>query len=209
MTDNGDPHEPVVSVPWALFAEILPGIEDLAEYKVVLKVVQIGTERGQVMVSMNDLLDPVVCRSLVPLTTPGSREPRVRRAVEHAIANGSLLRLSPAGQDTMLLLGTGANRNLVQRLVAGDSGAREALNLHDEQDISVYRGNVYALYEQHIGPLTPLIAEHVRDIERTYPRLWIEQAMATAVQQNRRSWRYVESVLTQWEETGGPTGRGM
>jgi len=199
----------MVSVPWALFTEVIPGIEDLAEYKVVLKVVQIGTERRQLMVSMNQLLEPVVCRSLVPLTTPGSREPRVRRAVEQAVANGTLLRLTQAGQDTMLLLGTGANRSLVQRLVAGDPGAREALHLRNEEDISVYRGNVYALYEQHIGPLTPLIAEHVRDIERTYPRLWIEQAMATAVQHNRRSWRYVESVLTQWEETGGPGGGGV
>ncbi len=209
MTDSGEPHEPMVSVPCALFAEVIPGIKDLAEYKVVLKVAQLGAERRQLMVSMTDLLEPDACRSLLPLSTPGPREPRVRRAVEQAVANGTLLRLTPAGKDTMLLLGTGANRSLVQRLVAGDPNARQALHVRDEENISVYRGNVYALYEQHIGPLTPLIAEHVRDIERTYPRLWIEQAMAAAVQNNRRSWRYVESVLTQWEETGGPGGRGV
>jgi DnaD/phage-associated family protein len=104
------------------------------------------------------------------------------------------------------MLGTEDNAALVKRLMQGDDTAAEAVGVEDESEVTVFRPNVFALYEHAIGPLTPLVAERLRDAERSYPRVWIERALDEAVHYNRRNWRYIEAILARWEETGGPDG---
>ncbi len=60
----------------------------------------------------------------------------------------------------------------------------------------------FGLYEENIGPLTPLIAEDLRAAEQEYPDSWIEEAFHLAVQRNARSWRYIDAVLKRWKEEG-------
>ncbi len=62
--------------------------------------------------------------------------------------------------------------------------------------------NIFRLYEDHIGPLTPMIADELRDAEETYPPEWIEDAIRMAVENNARSWRYVNAILVRWQEEG-------
>jgi DNA replication protein len=61
---------------------------------------------------------------------------------------------------------------------------------------------VFSLYEQNIGMLTPMMAEILRDAEKTYPAGWIEEAMRIAVEHNARSWKYVAAVLERWKKEG-------
>ena len=58
------------------------------------------------------------------------------------------------------------------------------------------------LYEENIGPLTPMIADVLRDSEKDYPYEWIRDAVEEAVMNNVRSWRDVESILKNWKENG-------
>ena len=62
--------------------------------------------------------------------------------------------------------------------------------------------NIYRLYEENIGPLTPLIAEDLRAARSEYPEPWIEEAFHLAVQRNARSWRYIDTILTKMERGG-------
>jgi DNA replication protein len=62
--------------------------------------------------------------------------------------------------------------------------------------------NIYQLYEANIGPLTPMIADTLQDVEQTYPYPWIEQAVRIAVENNVRRWSYVEAILKRWQEGG-------
>jgi DnaD/phage-associated family protein len=64
------------------------------------------------------------------------------------------------------------------------------------------RSNIYKLYEQNIGPLTPLIADALKDAETEYPPEWIEEAINEAVKRNKRNWKYVEAILRGWKEEG-------
>ena len=61
---------------------------------------------------------------------------------------------------------------------------------------------IYHLYEENIGPLTPMIAETLDDAENTYPYSWIEEAVRIAVENNVRRWSYVEAILKRWQEGG-------
>jgi DNA replication protein len=64
------------------------------------------------------------------------------------------------------------------------------------------RPNIFRLYEENMGPLTPLISEALQEAEKTYASEWIEDAMRIAVKKNVRNWRYVEAILKSWQEKG-------
>jgi len=62
--------------------------------------------------------------------------------------------------------------------------------------------NIYRLYEEHIGPLTPMLADMLRQAEQEYSPHWIEEAMRIAVENNVRNWRYVAAILKRWKDEG-------
>jgi len=198
-----------VPLPVEFFDRILVETEELPELKVVLHASYLAARQGNPAVALDELLAADVVRSVAGSNSPEPGEVRLLRAVDRAVANGSLLRVSlqVKGQArTLLLLSSVHNRGLVDRLRADDPGVWSELDLEPSGEVALYRPNVFGFYERHIGPLTPLIAEQLRDAERSYPRSWIEQAIVTAVGYNKRNWRYVQTILTRWEETGAPDG---
>lgn len=67
--------------------------------------------------------------------------------------------------------------------------------------------NVFALYEENIGPLTPMLADTLDDAEKTYTLSWVVDAIALAVENNKRNWRYCEAILKRWQRDGKDNGR--
>jgi len=68
--------------------------------------------------------------------------------------------------------------------------------------VQVERPNIFVLYEQNIGLLSPLIADHLKDAADKYPQEWIEAAFREAVQHNKRNWSYISAILRRWETEG-------
>jgi DNA replication protein len=68
--------------------------------------------------------------------------------------------------------------------------------------VQVERPNIFVLYEQNIGLLSPLIADQLKDAAEQYPPEWIEAAFREAVQQNKRKWNYISAILRRWETEG-------
>ena len=66
--------------------------------------------------------------------------------------------------------------------------------------------NIFALYEQNIGMIAPMIAEELKEAERIYPSQWIEEAFKEAVALNKRSWRYIARILERWTSEGKDSG---
>jgi DNA replication protein len=77
-------------------------------------------------------------------------------------------------------------------------GPEKIRNLYAE----VERPNIFVLYEQNIGLLTPLIAEELKDAASQYPMEWIEAAFREAVTHNKRKWSYIRAILRRWETEG-------
>jgi DNA replication protein len=71
----------------------------------------------------------------------------------------------------------------------------------------VERPNLFKLYEENIGPLTPMIADMLKDAEETYSQAWIAEALEIAVTNNVRNWKYVEAILKRWKEKGKYEGK--
>jgi DnaD/phage-associated family protein len=64
------------------------------------------------------------------------------------------------------------------------------------------RPDIFALYEQNVGLVQPLIAEELRAASELFPQAWIEEAFQQAVTYNKRSWRYVKRILERWATEG-------
>ncbi len=77
-------------------------------------------------------------------------------------------------------------------------------NLDASQHVQVHieRPNIFVLYEQNIGLLSPLLADELKDAADLYPPEWIEAAFREAVQHNKRKWSYIRAILRRWETEG-------
>jgi DnaD/phage-associated family protein len=67
-------------------------------------------------------------------------------------------------------------------------------------------GNIFTVYEQEIGALTPTISEELKDLEGRYPEADIIDAIKQAARANVRKLSYVKAVLAGWTREGKSTG---
>jgi DnaD/phage-associated family protein len=95
-------------------------------------------------------------------------------------------------------------RKAVAKIESGE--LKLGVVLRKEPAPAMDRANIFTLYEQNIGILTPLIAEELKEAEKTYPASWIEDAFKEAVRLNKRSWRYISRILENWAAQGKGCG---
>ena len=198
-------------VPNPLLGPILEQVDDLAELKCTLRLVKLLHEKKGFprSVSHGELLaDPVLAKGLA--ADPDGPRSAVERGLRLAVKRGVFIQArggqAGAGGRTYLL-NTEANRRSVERtgIVGGAPDAEDP----EPFDGPFERPNVFAVYEDNIGMLNPMIAEELKDAEERYPQDWIEDAFREAVKSNKRSWRYVSAVLERWEREGrGDGGSG-
>lgn len=119
----------------------------------------------------------------------------ITSGLEKAVKRGSLLRVKKEA-DVFFLLNSPRGRAGVQAIESGTWSPNLASTLPLE------RPNVFRLYEENIGPLTPLIADALKDAEEMYSDAWIADAIELAVKNNKRHWKYCEAVLKRWKEEG-------
>ena len=75
-------------------------------------------------------------------------------------------------------------------------------NFHDISPGEEKPDNVFKVYEQNIGALTPMIADALREAETTDGAVWVVAAIEEAVRSNARSWKYCEAILQRWRRDG-------
>ena len=192
-------------VPNPLFGELLEQIDDLAEMRCTLRIIWLlhqkkGSPRW---VSNGELMAD---RALLRASSAGGKtaETEVLRGLELALRRGTILASRDAAPGSeRYTLNTEEGRRAVAEAVDDsppvDNGAPPWEGPGE-------RPNIYGLYEDNIGMLSPMIAEELREAEEQYPQPWIEDAIREAVRANRRSWRYVSAILERWEREGRRDG---
>ncbi len=196
-------------LPNLFFSKLLPAIDDLAELKVTLHIFWLLHQKKGYprYVSWRELeADGVLVGGFRGM----GQEPEecLRQALERAVARGTLLHVTAQQEDERddwYFMNTDAGRRAVEKIRRGELEL-DAVVSPSEVRLEVERPNIFVLYEQNIGLLTPLIVEELRDAEKTYPADWIEEAFRIAVEHNVRRWRYVCSVLERWAVEGKDSG---
>jgi DnaD/phage-associated family protein len=195
-------------VPNLFFSDLLPIIDNLAELKVVLySFWALGQKEGKVrFLRLADFLnDPEFMKGMG--SNPTLAAETAHEGVERAVARGVLLHVnieSADGRMDLYFLNSEKGRAAVQGIGRGEW--RPNVNEDEPITLLVERPNVFVLYEQNIGTLTPIIADELRDAERTYPTEWIGEAIEEAVKNNARNWRYVLAILESWRQEGKKHG---
>jgi DnaD/phage-associated family protein len=70
------------------------------------------------------------------------------------------------------------------------------------------KSKTFAAYEENIGALTAMISETLQDAEREFSEAWILDAIMLAVKNNKRNWRYCDTILKRWKADGKDAGEG-
>lgn len=138
--------------------------------------------------------------------SPRAPDTGISKGLELAITRGTLIRLvSAQGRKRAVFyyLNTVENRTNTSLMEVGQLAPPRDLWPDDQPpQVTIDRPNAFRLYEQNIGPLTPLIADQISRAIEDYPDDWIEDALEEAVSYNRRSWRYVMKILESWQASG-------
>ena len=181
--------ESFTQLPDTFFQKLLAEIDDAAELKVTLFF----------LFRVQHMEGPfrALCQTDFEEKALGLMADEVAAGLEKAVQRGTILK-SQHEVDVFYFLNSPRGRAAAEAFAKGDW--RESAKIMSSTVVE--RPNVFKLYEENIGPLTPMIAEALKDAEGTYPPAWVSEAIALAVERNKRSWSYAEAILKRWKEGG-------
>lgn len=192
----------LIPIPDFFFSQLLPQIDDLDELKLTLHIFwRLDQMEGAFRYFHRSDFeqDERLAQSIG--AAPEIAQAALGRAIEKAVARGTLLKASPGGrQEELYFLNTPKGRAAVQAIENGTWQPLSEAGLPGEPPPEA--PNIFQLYEENIGPLTPMLAEALGEAEDTYPHEWIEEAIRIAVEKNKRNWRYAAAILERWQREG-------
>ncbi len=175
--------ETFTQIPDSFFRHLLVEIDDADELKVTLYAMW-RIEHMEERVRYLRAGDFTAC---IPDPAP---------ALEKAVLRGSLLQAQKDGA-ALYFLNSPRGRAAAEAFTKGTWSPGAASSVPPPE-----RPNIFKLYEENIGPLTPLLADALKEAEQIYRPEWVAEAVEIAVKNNKRNWRYVEAILKHWKEDG-------
>lgn len=191
----------LVPVPVEFFTQLLPKIDDPLELKLTLHAFwfmdkQEGSFR---FIWKQDFLDDSILMGSLDGDIEKAKK-KLSTTLEKITGHGVFLKAVVGNNDEFYVLNSPSGRAAINAFEKGawspSDAQRTTLKLADQTP------NIFKLYEDNIGLLTPLIAEDLKAAEQLYPQQWVEEAFREAVQRNARSWKYIETILKRWKEQG-------
>ncbi|MBP8125635.1 MAG: hypothetical protein KAZ26_23510, partial [Caldilineaceae bacterium] len=167
-----------VIVPDLFFVDLLPQLDDLAELKLTLHCFWLLNEQSGDLryVRGADLrADAVLLAGLATDTELRSPAAALEDALERAVGRNTLLRMEistgdgdAATTEDWYFMNTVKGRQTVAAIRQGRLSELQSV-LPEDARLTVDRPNLFIMYEQNIGMMTPLIADQLRDMEKSFP----------------------------------------
>jgi DnaD/phage-associated family protein len=179
--------ETFTQVPDSLI-HLLKEIDDAAELKVTLYAIwRIEHTEGHFR---------AMCLTDFETEALGLSLEEIQIGLGKAVERGTLLKAEDEA-DVFYFLNSPRGRLAAEAFAKGDW--RESARV---MSTPMRKSNIFKLYEENIGALTPLLSDMLREAEKNYPAAWFEEAFEIAVSRNIRNWKYVEAILVRWKEKG-------
>jgi len=170
------------------FIHLVKEIDDIAELKVTLYAIwRIEHIEGHFR---------ALCETDFETESLGMDDAEIRLGLEKSVERGTLLKAEHKA-DTFYFLNSPRGRLAAEAFAKGQW--RESARI---MSAPMRKSNIFKLYEENIGALTPLLSDMLREAEKNYPGMWFEEAFEIAVSRNIRNWKYVEAILARWKEKG-------
>lgn len=195
------------SVPNVVFSELLPMMDDAAQIHVTLHIFYVLSQKkgSPRFVTLDELRDDMTLMRALAF-----KSENLKRGLEKAVACGALLPVEADGA-VWYFFNSPESRRALEKIQNGE--LKLAADVRVVNDDAQETPNIFKLYEQNIGTLTPMIAEELREAEQEYPPEIILHAFRSAAENNVRSWKYVSKILLDWtrsnkhEKTRRPSSR--
>ncbi len=192
-------------VPDTFFTQAMPQIQDITELKITLCVFYLLNykHRRPPYVTNRELLSHRV-------SAIGVEQEVFQHALQSAINHEAILHLNlntGSKWEDVYFANTERDREVVARIRSGEFSIESTKSSEGEAGQAPHLANIFTLYEQNIGVITPMIAEELKEAERVYPWQWINDAFREAVLMNKRSWKYIARILERWATEGKDSGK--
>ncbi|MBN1161597.1 MAG: DnaD domain protein [Dehalococcoidales bacterium] len=194
------------AVPDVFFSAVLPQITDINELKVTLHLMAaLYNRKGYPrFLHYSELVSDTVLMQSLQVS-----EGILQDALKKAVGRGTILSLTiekEKATENIYLLNDESSRQALLRI---QTGTLKLAGIEAVKNVPINieeQPNIYKLYEDNFGVLTPLIAEQLRDAEENYPEGWIRDAMKQAINQGKRNWNIVSAILQRWSVEGRSDG---
>ena len=133
----------------------------------------------------------------------GIDKEQFNQSLERCVELGFLLKIFNNHQnheEVIFLLNNSTAQDMVTNLQTGESNIDVNLNL--EQAQTFVTAELFQLYEEYFGVISPRIAESLVEASNQYDSDLIKQALQEASIQSVTSWRYIERILESKEKEG-------
>ena len=189
-------------VPTVFISRLLPEIEDMAEIRTTLHLFRLlSVKRGLRFVTRGEMAADVAVMESLSAEALGT-------GLSAAVARGTFLQLTldvEGKPEDAYFLNSENDRRTVARIRNGEL-ALSGLKAGKEAAAPGKMPDIFSLYEENIGMITPMIAEELRQAEKDYPAGWIEDAIREAARQQVHKWAYVAAILEHWAAEGRGSG---
>jgi DnaD/phage-associated family protein len=198
------------ALPNIFFSGLLPDIDDIAELKTTLHALSmLYRKKGYpACVSRQELLaNESLMKGLK--NKDESPELTLQKSLEKAVVRGTLLSVAvekDGASEDIYLLKTASNRQAVEKIQSGELEIAGLKTSGEKYVPPEEVPDIFTLYEQNIGMLTPMIADELREAEKLYPAEWINDAVKEAVLYNKRNIKYILKILENWAAEGKSDG---
>jgi len=169
------------------FIRMMDEIEDVAELKVTLYAIwRIEHIEGNFR---------ALCEADFETESLGLSVDEIQRGLGKCLERGTLLKVENEANAFYFL-------NSPRGRLTAETFAKGQWRESTQGYASLTKSNIFKLYEENIGALTPLLSDMLREAEKNYPSAWFEEAFEIAVSRNIRNWKYVDAILARWKENG-------
>ena len=196
----------VVPVPSLYITGVAPALRDIAELKVTLYIFWLLSRRRGYppLVTFDEL-------SYTGITGDDRPENEtLSTALAGAVEHGVLLSITFEQGDrveTAYCVNTPANKQAFDKIRTGEIVLPDLIPVKGPDEKALPVRDIYSLYEQNIGMITPMVADKLKEAEESYSAEWIEEAFKEAVLNNKRNWKYIERILERWAIEGKDDGK--
>jgi len=192
------------SIPEVFFQDILPDIDHLGELKVTLYFFwrYSHMESSVRFLQWSQILKDQRFMAGMGKTLAGAIQ-YLEESLDRSVQRGTLLMAALEIEDnreTLYFINSPKSRAAVDAIKKGEW--RFPRDNDEQFEPLIESPNIFRLYEENIGPLTPLIADAIGDAQDDFAENWIAEAIQIAAENNVRNWKYIDAILKRWQQEG-------
>lgn len=198
----------LLHIPPMFFGDLLPQIDDLGELKLILFCLWAlpqKTEKPAYLIYDEFANHQALLEGLCVNAPHLSPQEALQAVLDKTVARGVLLPITvrlDIGDQTLYFLNTEKGREAIRRIEQGEwQPVGERIEFLPEKP------NIYKLYLENVGAITPMIADELKDAERDFGVDWVHEAITIAVRSNKRNIKYIRGILERWHREGKHDGK--